>query len=434
MKKEVKPIAMKCTQEQFESIKPKLEKAGYIISSITSFKECEYLANDFNYKKEISNIDRNTSKKVKKHYKWHHQWNEKVFLESCGEETVPTLEEVKDYFKDAKTAQDWSGTTNEVTFKDLEINDEGDVIQDAFGENWLVLFYAKKGYAKIITYKNTEPKFEITKEDDELWLPVHNYYGFYEVSNMGNVRSLSRKVKHSKNPEFTRDVFGRVLSKSINPQGYNKVQLSMFGINKTHLVYHLVSEVFLGHIDRSDFVCVDHIDEDKTNDKASNLQIITKQQNTKKSFDYKLDRFNKGEYWFHNNGKLVLIDEVTKTHGGTLKCKYIDSDENFAFHGMSVIDRKATTEEATEALKNEAVKRGYKEGVYIKYPWFEKYNLNNETYKPNFEGDTYLEDESFYYKSVRVMRDGIWAEIIPTKTIKEAEELLKELGHEFKIV
>jgi hypothetical protein len=100
-----------------------------------------------------------------------------------------------------------------------------------------------------------EEKKEIVLEvgDEELWLPVHNYLGFYEVSNMGNVRSLSREVKHSKNPAFTRKVYGRVLSKSLNPQGYYKVVLSMDGIDKTHLVYHLVSEVFLGHTNRSEF-------------------------------------------------------------------------------------------------------------------------------------------------------------------------------------
>lgn len=265
----------------------------------------------------------------------------------------PSLEEVKEYFKNALIVESshtgWKGKINIETIR----------YEALAGLNFIscncdnicgvmTLWSEKNGYSKILTYK--EPKeetFVIDEElkEEELWLPVHNYYGFYEVSNMGNVRSLSRKVKHSKNPEFTKNVFGRILSKSINPQGYNKVRLSMYGDKKTHLVYHLVSEAFLGHVDRSEFFCVDHIDEDKTNDRVSNLQIITKKENTKKSFDYKLKQFNKGDFWFHNTGELVLVFDVTKLHGGKIKCKYINNTEHFAFHGICVMDRKASSEE-----------------------------------------------------------------------------------------
>ena len=31
---------------------------------------------------------------------------------------------------------------------------------------------------------------------EEIWKPVVGYEGFYEVSNMGRVKSLERKVRH----------------------------------------------------------------------------------------------------------------------------------------------------------------------------------------------------------------------------------------------
>jgi hypothetical protein len=100
------------------------------------------------------------------------------------------------------------------------------------------------------------------------------------------------------------------------------------------------------------FVYTVHIDEDKTNDKASNLQIISKQENTKKSFDHKLDVFNVGDYWFHSTGELVLIFEVTKYHGGTIKCKHIKNyQNNFAFHKIGVMDRKAEPQEIQQAFE-----------------------------------------------------------------------------------
>lgn len=95
-------------------------------------------------------------------------------------------------------------------------------------------------------------------------------------------------------------------------------------------------------------------------------------------------------------------------------------------HEESLVE--ATTEEVTEALKNEALKR-YKAGDLLKN--FEGYyngRLNNMIFKgKDFCVDS---DESFCARStnnywIKLMdKNGIWATVIPTKTIKEAEELL----------
>jgi len=96
--------------------------------------------------------------------------------------------------------------------------------------------------------------------------------------------------------------------------------------------------------------------------------------------------------------------------------------------------RLATTEEVTEGLKNEAVRR-YKKGEFIYL------DNNRDEIKPIDFNDFryYPKDNQFYigcYKNRmgRVFENGIWSDAIPTKTIQEAEELLKELGHNFKIV
>ena len=90
------PIAMRCNKEQFEAIKPKLIKAGYVISAISDFKDDKYLVNDFNWEKQISNISFDSNKRVKNHYKWIEQWDEKIFLEACGIETEPTYQITKE--------------------------------------------------------------------------------------------------------------------------------------------------------------------------------------------------------------------------------------------------------------------------------------------------------------------------------------------------
>lgn len=78
---------MRCTQEQFDAIKPKSER----IEAITSFEECTYLINNLdNNKGVISNIygryKRDHNREV------YEEWDEKIFLDACGI-TTETLQD-----------------------------------------------------------------------------------------------------------------------------------------------------------------------------------------------------------------------------------------------------------------------------------------------------------------------------------------------------
>ena len=79
---------------------------------------------------------------------------------------------------------------------------------------------------------------------------------------------------------------------------------------------------------------------------------------------------------------------------------------------------EATEQEVFEALKNEAVKRGFKDGVYFNSV------ISNDVFKFNeiyFRGDNSI----VWSKGCGVIFDnGKWAKIIPTKTKEEAEKLL----------
>jgi len=88
--------------------------------------------------------------------------------------------------------------------------------------------------------------------------------------------------------------------------------------------------------------------------------------------------------------------------------------------------RPATTSEITEALKNEAIKRGLIGGVMVKEP------LRNDLKDPHVQktftmnSDTYLLENPIRLMNYGycIMFDGIWATPIPTLTRKEAEEKL----------
>lgn len=78
-----KAIAMRCTKEQFESIKPKLESVGLEISQLKDFETSCYLVNNFSGNiNSITNIlpyDINSYNR-----KVYQEWNKKLFLEACG--------------------------------------------------------------------------------------------------------------------------------------------------------------------------------------------------------------------------------------------------------------------------------------------------------------------------------------------------------------
>ena len=61
--------------------------------------------------------------------------------------------------------------------------------------------------------------------------------------------------------------------------GYLAVGLSLNKKSKTRTVHQLVAITFLNHIQCGHNLVVDHIDEDNTNNKLSNLRIYTNREN-----------------------------------------------------------------------------------------------------------------------------------------------------------
>ena len=91
MKNEFTPIAMKCNQEQFDAIKPILEKHGMKIVSISPFDEYPYLTNDLgNRQGLISNVGNYAKNSYNRTV--YEQWNQDVFLKACGIETNQNTE------------------------------------------------------------------------------------------------------------------------------------------------------------------------------------------------------------------------------------------------------------------------------------------------------------------------------------------------------
>ena len=108
---------------------------------------------------------------------------------------------------------------------------------------------------------------------NELWLPVVGYEGLYEVSDQGRVRSLDRRVENGTRLQFWK---GRLLFTNIWGS-YLKVVLCRNGRMKNFHIHVLVAEAFHGL--RPEGLVVNHIDENKLNNNAANLEWVTYKQN-----------------------------------------------------------------------------------------------------------------------------------------------------------
>ena len=97
----------------------------------------------------------------------------------------------------------------------------------------------------------------------EEWRPVVGYEGLYEVSNTGRVRSLDRYTKYRCSYRLHK---GKVLSPAIKDNGYLIVRLQ----KRMFYVHRLVAEAFIENPDN--LPEVNHLDEDKTNNRVDNLE------------------------------------------------------------------------------------------------------------------------------------------------------------------
>lgn len=106
----------------------------------------------------------------------------------------------------------------------------------------------------------------------EMWKPIIGYEGLYEVSNMGRVRSLTRisNFRDRSGRINERVIKGRTMRPQRQKSGYLHVGLSKDGNVTQYRVHRLVAAAFVDNPEG--LYEVNHIDEDKTNNRADNLE------------------------------------------------------------------------------------------------------------------------------------------------------------------
>ena len=122
----------------------------------------------------------------------------------------------------------------------------------------------------------------------ELYLPVPKWEGLYEVSNYGAIKSIGRYVKHPRSASGLVFKPEKLLTPHLNKTtGYWNINFVQNGFTKNNRIHMLVALAFLppcpGEIGiHKGQWTVDHIDENKNNNYADNLQWLPCEENSRK--------------------------------------------------------------------------------------------------------------------------------------------------------
>ena len=101
----------------------------------------------------------------------------------------------------------------------------------------------------------------------EIWKDIPEYEGRYLVSNLGNIKSIRYGEE-------------RLLSLRLSKCGYYRVNLYKDKIITTKPVHQLVAMAFLGHTPCGHDIVVNHINFDRKDNRADNLEIVTTRVNS----------------------------------------------------------------------------------------------------------------------------------------------------------
>lgn len=108
----------------------------------------------------------------------------------------------------------------------------------------------------------------------EIYKDIDGYIGYYQISNLGNVKSLARvdKTNHK--------VKEKILKPMINTYGYKVINLSVDGDMKQHHIHRLVMDAFKPNPDPQTYTQINHKDENKQNNCVDNLEWCTPNYNS----------------------------------------------------------------------------------------------------------------------------------------------------------
>lgn len=146
----------------------------------------------------------------------------------------------------------------------------------------------------------------------EIWKDIIGYEGIYQVSSLGNIRSVDRINSRG---QFVK---GQDRKIRLDQYGYPKVRLSKNGKYQDLFVHRLVAIAFIPNPENKE--TVNHIDGDKMNWSIDNLEWLTTEENNYHAF---------------NSGLMDNKMKLTKEDIEYIRENYIPQDSEFGTTGLA---------------------------------------------------------------------------------------------------
>lgn len=155
----------------------------------------------------------------------------------------------------------------------------------------------------------------------EVWKDIEGFEGYYQVSNLGRVKSLERiRIANNGKSETAQfPVKEKILAISKQTQGYSQASLCKDGTQKSYRLNRLVANAFIPNPDNKPEV--NHIDGNKDNNCVDNLEWVTSVENIRHSWVNGLRKPRKKPVQqLDDNGNVVAEYESIKQAAETLNC------------------------------------------------------------------------------------------------------------------
>ena len=129
----------------------------------------------------------------------------------------------------------------------------------------------------------------------QIWKDISGYEGYYQISNFGKIKSLSRILKNRLKKET-------ILKQSVNNHGYVACELRFNNKSKRILVHRIIAEAFIENTHNKPFI--NHINGIKNDNRIENLEWVTHSENVKHAYDIGIKKSKNGKN--HYAAKIVL--------------------------------------------------------------------------------------------------------------------------------
>lgn len=127
----------------------------------------------------------------------------------------------------------------------------------------------------------------------EIWKDIKGFEGEYQISSLGNVKSLERTIIYiQKNQYGEKETTKKVKECLLNPRytknSYARVQLN----NKDFYIHRLVAANFIRPLKPKEEI--DHINGHKKDNRLCNLEIVDRQTNQQRAYNNHLSKISGG--------------------------------------------------------------------------------------------------------------------------------------------